>query len=357
MSSILTSAPPSPSPVSLGSSRAASTLDSNELELPAAQGNIDLEAKATRHSQYYFKDGNTVFSIEDVLYNVHRYFFERDSTHFRSILENAKAADEQNPIVLPDVSCSDFDEFLAILYPTDFRRPTEKTTAQWISVLHLAAKWGFESIQLLAIDKLTATAIPVDKIVLGRRYGISDWLPGAYEAVCTRADPLTVGEGMKLGVEDIIRISAARQVYGCAKARYETKHLSEDLGDIFRLEKPAEELGVSPADIEENAIKILEGQVVTAQAEFEAFPSPAQPPCQHGYPNPNETCISKGLLLHAPRYYCAVCRTPKEPESDERRIKQEDKEDKERRLKGLKEQRDVKQRDLVEKQDRMTLFR
>ncbi|KZP02164.1 hypothetical protein FIBSPDRAFT_709076, partial [Athelia psychrophila] len=144
-------------------------------------------------------------------YNVHRYFFERDSTHFRSILESVQGTDEQNPVVLPDVSCSDFDEFLAILYPTDFRRPTEKTTSQWTSVLHLAAKWGFESIQLLAIDKLTATAIPVDKIVLGRRYGISDWLHGAYEAVCTRADPLTVEEGMKLGVEDVIRISAARQ--------------------------------------------------------------------------------------------------------------------------------------------------
>ncbi|KZP08362.1 hypothetical protein FIBSPDRAFT_703036, partial [Athelia psychrophila] len=194
-----------------------------------------------RHSRYYFKDGNVVFLIEDVLYNVHRYFFERDSTHFRSILESVKGADEQNPIVLLDVSCSDFDEFLAILYPTDFRRPTEKTTAQWTSVLHLAAKWGFESIQLLAIDNLTATAIPVDKIVLGRRYGISDWLSGAYEAVCTRADPLTIEEGMKLGVEDIIRVSAARQIYGCAKARYEAKHLSNDLADIFGLEKPVED--------------------------------------------------------------------------------------------------------------------
>ncbi|KZP14476.1 hypothetical protein FIBSPDRAFT_704980, partial [Athelia psychrophila] len=119
--------------------------------------------------------------------------------------------DETSPIALSDVNCSDFDEFLAILYPADFRCPAEKTTPQWTSILHLAAKWGFESIQLLAIDNLTASAIPVDKIVLGRRYGISDWLPGAYEAVCTRADPLSIEEGMKLGMEDAIRISAARQ--------------------------------------------------------------------------------------------------------------------------------------------------
>ncbi|KZP10909.1 hypothetical protein FIBSPDRAFT_757464, partial [Athelia psychrophila] len=209
MSSILTSAPPSP--------RASSLIDSNELEQPAGQAKIGQEAKGTRHSQYNFKDGNVVFLVDEVLYNVHRYFFERDSAHFGSVLESAQESEETSPIVLADVSCSDFDEFLAILYPTDFRHPAEKTTAQWTSILHLAAKWGFESIQLLAIDNLTASAIPVDKIVLGRRYGISDWLPGAYEAVCSRADPLTIEEGMKLGMEDAIRISAARQVYGCAQ--------------------------------------------------------------------------------------------------------------------------------------------
>ncbi|KZP05980.1 hypothetical protein FIBSPDRAFT_940208 [Athelia psychrophila] len=347
MSSILTSAPPSPSLGSLGNSRAASTLDSNELELPAVEDNINLEARATRHSQYYFKDGNIVFLIEEVLYNVHRYFFERDSAHFRSILGSVQGADEQNPIVLPDVSCNDFDEFLAILYPTDFRRPTEKTTAQWTSILHLAAKWGFESIQFLAIDSLTATAIPVDKIVLGRRYSISDWLPGAYEAVCTRADPLTVEEGMKLGVEDIIRISAARQAYGYAKVRYETRHLSEDLGDIFKLDKPSEALSVDSADIEENAINILEDQVVAVQAELAAFPTPAKTTCMRWPGN----CRASGYSTNL----CAGCRAPKE--SDERRLKREDKEDKERRLADLKEKRDGKQRGIVEKEERMSLFR
>ncbi|KZP17559.1 hypothetical protein FIBSPDRAFT_830342 [Athelia psychrophila] len=353
MSSILTSAPPSPSLVSFGSTRASPPLEPTELDLPAVQANTELEAKRTRHSQYYFKDGNVVFSIEDVLYNVHRYFFERDSSHFRSILESVQGVVEKNPIVLPGVSCSDFDEFLAILYPIDFRRPTEKTTAQWTSVLHLAAKWGFESIQLLAIDKLTATAIHIDKIVLGRRYGISDWLPGAYEAVCTRADPLTVEEGMKLGVEDIIKISAARQVYGCAKARYETKHLSGDLGVIFKLEKPFEERSVGSTDIEDDSINILEDQIVAVQAELAAFPTPATTICQN-YPNQNYRCADYGYgITHS--NCCPACRGP--TESDERRLKREDKEDKERRLKDLKEKRDVQQRDLVEKQERMTLFR
>ncbi|KZP15377.1 hypothetical protein FIBSPDRAFT_684963, partial [Athelia psychrophila] len=162
--------------------------------------------------------------VEGTLYNVHRYFFVRDSTHFRTILQGT---DDPHSYKLSDVNCADFDEFLTILYPTGkpreyrvmidwFLSLTEQetctaTTAQWTSILHLAVKWGFKKIKLLAIDNLTASANPVDKIVLGLRYGITDWLPTAYEAVCTRADPLTLEEGMKLGVEDTVRISAARQ--------------------------------------------------------------------------------------------------------------------------------------------------
>ncbi|KZP05987.1 hypothetical protein FIBSPDRAFT_966826 [Athelia psychrophila] len=354
MSSILTSAPPSPSLVSFGSSRASSPIESTDIEQPVVQANIELEAKGTRHPQYYFKDGNMVFLVDEVLYNVHRYFFERDSAHFRSILDSVQGVGEKNPIVLPDVSCSDFDEFLAILYPTDFRRPPQKTTVQWTSVLHLAAKWGFENIQLLAIDKLTATAIPVDKIILGRRYGISDWLPGAYEAVCTRADPLTVEEGMKLGVEDTVKISAARQVYGYAKARCGTKLLSEDLGDIFKLEKPFEGVSVGSTDIEDNAINILEDQVVAVQAEFAAFPTPAKTVCNN-WPNGGAYCCATTGNSYYIDNPCAGCRASEE--SDEQRLKREDKEDKEKRLKDLKEKRVVRQRGLAEKQERMSLFR
>ncbi|KZP04075.1 hypothetical protein FIBSPDRAFT_767980, partial [Athelia psychrophila] len=193
--------------MSLSSSRASSPFDVTITEAPVGQAN-ELDTNKRRHPQYYFEDGNVVFLIEGALYNVHRYFFARDSTHFRAILQDTDAS---HPCVMSDVSCADFDEFLAILYPTNFRRPTEKTTAQWTSILHLAAKWGFENIKLLAIDNLTANATPIDKIVLGRRYGITEWLPGAYEAVCIRVDPLTLEEGMKLGVEDTVRISAARQ--------------------------------------------------------------------------------------------------------------------------------------------------
>lgn len=95
--------------------------------------------------------------------------------------------------------------------------------------------------KLLSIHRLSFTASPIDKIVLGRRYNISEWLGGAYEAVCTRSDPLTVEEGIRLGVEDAVRIAAVRQAYGYTAVRYEPGLLPTDLPRIFGLGDDAED--------------------------------------------------------------------------------------------------------------------
>lgn len=134
-STIASSAPPSPSLKSLNTSRAWSPYDATELEAPISQTNESKDL-LEKHLMYYFKDGNLIFlvdhkfyslrhqsdtlfpQIEGKLYNIHRYFFERDSSYFRSVLKGPAGADINNPLVLPGLNCCDFDEFLAILYPT-----------------------------------------------------------------------------------------------------------------------------------------------------------------------------------------------------------------------------------------------
>ncbi|KAF7981377.1 hypothetical protein HWV62_33857 [Athelia sp. TMB] len=354
MSSIIESSKsPSPSVVSMPNSRASSppilTITEAPFDLASEQ-----EAKGSNHPRYFFEDGNIVFLVEETFYNVHRYFFARDSAHFRSTLrvEGSPGADEFNPYALSDVTCADFDEFLAILYPTDFLHPTEKSTEQWTSILHLSAKWGLESIKLLAIDRLTAHADPIDKIVLGRRYGIDDWLPGAYEAVCMRADPLTVKEGMKLGMEDTVRISAARQVYGCAKPRHEATYLSHDLREIFGLVQPSEIEKSSDADHEEDVvICALENEIAAVEADLSADPVP---PAKH--------CRSKIIVEYVgvcgdPVYRaCGSCASCK-PESEEHRLKREGKEGKERQVKAFRESRERRQEERAKQQGRLLIFR
>jgi len=256
--------------------------------------------------------------------------------------------------VMSDVSCADFDEFLAILYPTDFRRPKEKTTAQWTSILHLSAKWAFENIQLLAIDNLTAHATPIDKIVLGRRYGITEWLAGAYEAVCTRADPLTLEEGMKLGVEDTVRVSAARQLYGTGAARYDAKYLTGDLGEIFRLEQLSDG-GPTSVDREEEMIKALEAQIAEARAELLASPTPPVGACL------DQILDEEAFGLFEDYTDCGSCGGCKliSDTIKEGNTKKEAMEEKERQLGDLKSKLEARRQEPAEvgRQRRMSSFR
>ncbi|KZP33856.1 hypothetical protein FIBSPDRAFT_716816, partial [Athelia psychrophila] len=81
---------------------------------------------------------------------------------------------------------------------------------EWTSILHLAVRWGFESIKNLSIERLSPIASDIDKIVLGRQYAIDEWLGDAYLAICSREECLSKEEGMRMEKEDIIEISAIR---------------------------------------------------------------------------------------------------------------------------------------------------
>ena len=191
--------------------------------------------------------------------------------------------------------------------------------------------------------------------MLGRRYGIAAWLPGAYEAVCTRTDPLTLEEGMKLGVEDCIRIAAARQAYGCGQARFETQYLAQDLGEIFGLEGG----GVGPADVDDEAIVALESEVYDAEAALPALPAPPALPVWGEYDDDTFDSVTwESPCGDGPTcgYYGDICK-PVEIEIEERRLKREDKEAQVRRLQDLKDHRQQRQRELAGKQERMSLFR
>lgn len=165
-----------------------------------------------------------------------------------------------------------------------------------------------------------------------------------------RADPLTVKEGMKLGVEDTVRISAARQVYGCAQPRHQTTFLSHDLREIFGLVKPSEIEKSSDADREEDAAMcVLENEIAAAEADLLADPVPPAIPCQ----SPIVTGSINGRALYRVCGSCAGCK----PETDERRLKREGKEEKERQVKASRESRERRRGERAKQQGRLLIFR
>jgi hypothetical protein len=84
---------------------------------------------------------------------------------------------------------------------------------EWLSILLLASMWGFDIIRNLAIKKLGGLHLePVEKMELCRRFEIdSSWAAGAYNALCARQQPLSQDEVVRVGLENSVLISQARE--------------------------------------------------------------------------------------------------------------------------------------------------
>ncbi|KDQ53598.1 hypothetical protein JAAARDRAFT_197399 [Jaapia argillacea MUCL 33604] len=181
----------------------------SDAEAPSASPSALLTPK--KHELFYIHDNMAVFLVEDTLFKVHSFFFQRDSEYFRTLLSQHSPSSESHPIKLGGVSVVNFVTFLGVLYPIDFTKHTVATVDEWISVLALATKWSFTTLRSLAIRELFPLASPVDKIVVGRQYDIPEWLRDAYVAVCAPPNALTKKEGERLGLDEVIKISQLRQ--------------------------------------------------------------------------------------------------------------------------------------------------
>ncbi|KZP11510.1 RHD3-domain-containing protein [Athelia psychrophila] len=190
----------------------------------------------TRHARFFIPAGNIYFSIEDTLYGVPRAPFERHS----STAFTGKGLTEDDPLILEDVRAAHFDHLLSILHPSEYGSGvyTAVTVDDWTAILHLAVRWGFQSIRTLAITRLTPIATDIVKIVLGRQYDINPWLREAFTAICMREQSVTKEEGRRMRVDDIIEINAIRQMYSptAQPAQLSTLSIGETCADFDLLQ-------------------------------------------------------------------------------------------------------------------------
>ncbi|KAM6502704.1 hypothetical protein JOM56_002681 [Amanita muscaria] len=179
----------------------------------ATSGSSPADSNVRPHDRFFFSDGSLYLLVENSLYCVHRFLFEIHASMFPvRELETSLI----NPYVLGDVKQIDFDRLLASLYPRTLWVEETETTQDWISVLGLASKWGFESLRSRAISKIEQTLdSPIDMVTLGRQYGIPAFLLPGYAVLCQSTVPLSDEEGLLLGVEDVLKIYRIRhELYG-----------------------------------------------------------------------------------------------------------------------------------------------
>lgn len=178
----------------------------------------DRVGRVIHHKDYYLRGGDMNVLIGNHLYRIHSFFFYRESLVWRQMLDappdggDHGTADAPSPFTLDDVKSEDFDRFLWVIYNPKYSiydAPLET----WLSILNLAHRWNFCNIKDLAIRELEKLDIePIDKIVAYHEYKINKMLLlPAYIAMCKREKPLSLAEGMSLGMETVLRLADARE--------------------------------------------------------------------------------------------------------------------------------------------------
>ncbi|KAJ6497429.1 hypothetical protein C8R45DRAFT_926141 [Mycena sanguinolenta] len=195
--------------------------------IPPVNSSWGWGAPIPQHPRFFFEDGNVTINLENTLYKLHRYLFKKSSWNFDI---------NTYPAHLWASSKKDLDRFLTILYPSDYSKHECETAEEWASVLTVANNVGMEDIRRLAISRLADVAGPVDKIVLGHKFNINEWLAPAYLALAMRTESVTPAEGAKLGVDALVRLAALQdEVYQNLRSYISPKKFTEMFESKLRI--------------------------------------------------------------------------------------------------------------------------
>ncbi|KAG9312167.1 hypothetical protein JVU11DRAFT_7458 [Chiua virens] len=176
-------------------------------------------SRVVHHKDYYLRGGDMTVLVENHLYRIHSYFFDRESLFFRqkfstsdSGAEEGRGSTDSNAYTLEDVKSEDFARFLWVFYNPKYS-VYEAPLETWLSILKLANRWSFDSVKELSVRELEKIEIePTEKITIYHDNNISRlYLIPSYIDVCKRDKPLSFREGMKLGMETVLRVAEARE--------------------------------------------------------------------------------------------------------------------------------------------------
>ena len=95
--------------------------------------------------------------------------------------------------------------------------------------------WQFQGIRaraIKALESLTLSMDPVDKIIIARKFDVLPWLVPSLRALVQREKPLDLSEGNRLGLEWALKVAEIRE---CGAVTYPTCQACFYSGSLYSL--------------------------------------------------------------------------------------------------------------------------
>lgn len=113
---------------------------------------------------------------------------------------------------LSNITADDFAHFLWIFY-NPRHTVYDASTPVWITILHFACNWSFPEVKAVAVRELEQKTFNlIDRIILYQECKVdSSLLVPLYAKLCSRDDPLTTEESIRLGIKTAVSIFQIRE--------------------------------------------------------------------------------------------------------------------------------------------------
>ncbi|KAK0459207.1 uncharacterized protein EV420DRAFT_308675 [Desarmillaria tabescens] len=174
---------------------------------------MPMSQSPSRSENYYWED--VVVQVEDTLFRFPKHYLMGKSEAFKSMLSMPQGDNEpegtsdDRPIKLLGISKVEFERLLQVLHPIDAQKEPNLSMDAWFSVMKLSSLWRLADTRNVAISHLTTLLWkidPVDRVILGRKYSVAQWLSSGYMDLVHRAELLTQEEAEKIGLDTALQI-------------------------------------------------------------------------------------------------------------------------------------------------------
>ncbi|TEB21542.1 hypothetical protein FA13DRAFT_1779197 [Coprinellus micaceus] len=178
------------------------------------------------HQKYYLPGGDLYVLINGVMFKIHSYFFNRESTFFVDVSTSAdptsatdeegeKGKSEDRAIRFLDVTVEEFEQFLWVFY-----NPTydiyDADVQSWFSILKLAHRWDFPVVKDFALRELKRRETEIPLVTRIKLYQDNEappeYLVALFSQLCSREFGPTDEETVELGLEQTCRVWRAREM-------------------------------------------------------------------------------------------------------------------------------------------------
>ncbi|KAF8627642.1 hypothetical protein AX15_004336 [Amanita polypyramis BW_CC] len=133
---------------------AVATIQEAPTASPLIRLNMNMSGSPKKHEHYYLQDGNVVIQVEDTLFKLDLSMLHAKSPVFRIIVPPVYGGrtcymgfDDEHPFVLREISATDFERLLWVLYPLNDTKKRPTTVEEWLSILKLSTKFQIDDIR------------------------------------------------------------------------------------------------------------------------------------------------------------------------------------------------------------------